>query len=89
MAEKKKQTPTEAASVQADPTSIVGRKIINVRPMQSVELRAMGWTTGRHGPPIAIVLDDGTKLYPSRDEEGNGPGAVFGVSTDGGSFMVG
>jgi len=26
-----------------------------------------------------IILDDGTKLEVSRDEEGNGPGFLFGL----------
>ncbi len=41
-----------------------------------------GWSR----PAIVIVLDDGTKIYPSRDQEGNGPGAIFGVSAAGETF---
>jgi len=26
---------------------------------------------------VVIQLDDGTLLFPSRDEEGNGPGCMF------------
>lgn len=29
------------------------------------------------GTVPVIVLDDGTEIYASRDEEGNGPGALF------------
>lgn len=35
-----------------------------------------------------LVLDDGTKLYASRDSEGNGPGALFGVSPKGEHFIL-
>lgn len=34
-----------------------------------------------------IELDDGTLLFPSQDEEGNGPGAIFG-NTKGEGFYV-
>jgi hypothetical protein len=27
--------------------------------------------------PIVIVFDNGTAIYPSADDEGNGPGALF------------
>ena len=56
--------------------------------MTNEEAERDGWGIGRHGPPPVIVLDDGTLLYPSRDPEGNGPGALFGASPDGGLFMV-
>jgi hypothetical protein len=26
---------------------------------------------------IVLELDDGTSIFPSRDDEGNGPGALF------------
>ncbi len=56
---------------------LVGRTIVDVRPMTAAELGAENWTSGRHRPPVVLVLDDGTKVYPSRDEEGNGPGCLF------------
>lgn len=38
--------------------------------------------------PSVIVLSDGTKLFPSRDPEGNGPGEMFGTSSDGFKFTL-
>lgn len=35
--------------------------------------------------PAALVLDDGTEVIASRDEEGNGPGALFIYPPGGGS----
>ena len=32
---------------------------------------------------IVLVLGNGTIVYPSQDEEGNGPGALFGVTKAG------
>lgn len=64
-------------------SELEGRTIKTVRAMTRQELEAEGWTEDRHGARIALVLDNGTVLYPSRDDEGNGPGALFGVTKDG------
>jgi hypothetical protein len=82
---KKKPDPAPAAE---EPASMVGRTIAEVRPMTRAELKKEGWETGRHLPPTVLVLDNGTKLYPSRDEEGNGPGAMFGTDAKGSNFML-
>tara|TARA_Y100000592_G_C5194609_1_gene187710 strand:- start:64 stop:267 length:204 start_codon:yes stop_codon:yes gene_type:complete len=63
-------------------SNIQGRTIETVRPMTPDEQDVEGWSR----PAIVIVLDDGTKIYPSRDQEGNGPGAIFGVSAAGETF---
>jgi hypothetical protein len=65
---------------------IIGRKIVACRHMTQQELLEEGWEAGR-SMPILLVLDDGMKVYPSRDEEGNGPGAIFGIK-DGKMYML-
>ena len=55
---------------------LIGRKIKEVRPMTKKELSAEGW----FAECIVIVLDDGTRIYPSADGEGNGPGKLFGTN---------
>ena len=35
------------------------------------------WHVGIEGPPLAVVLDNGSVLYPSEDSEGNGPGCFW------------
>lgn len=55
----------------------VGRTIVGVRPMDENELKKEWWS-GEY-PPTVIVLNDGSLVYPSRDDEGNGPGALFGA----------
>ena len=65
--------------------NLVGRKIVALRQMTKRELAREGWD----GQAIAIILDDGTVLFPSQDEEGNGPGAIFGTDSKGAGFGLG
>jgi len=50
-----------------------GRRIVSVRWLSKGEVDGLGWDQ----KAIVIQLDDGTILYPSRDDEGNGAGALF------------
>jgi len=59
---------------------IIGQKIKNVRHMTKKEYEYNGWEPNGYDPPMVIVLEDGTCLYPSQDYEGKGPGAIFGHS---------
>ena len=58
---------------------LIGRTIKSVRPMTVEEMESEGWDYwhGSRTPPV-IVLDNGDTIYPSADDEGNGPGALFG-----------
>ena len=68
---------------------IVGRTIKEIRPMTDKELhQQMWWFDNPHEGVTAIVLDDDTILYASRDEEGNGPGEMFGMSPGGMQFLL-
>ncbi len=66
---------------------IIGKKVVKLRPMTKREMTAQGWEYGRRSCVI-IELEGGIKLYASRDEEGNGPGALFGTDKEG-SFILG
>lgn len=58
----------------------IGLKIVGFRKMTESELEGEGWETDlSYDPAYAMVLSDGSVIYPSRDYEGNGPGAFFGV----------
>ena len=59
--------------------SVIGLKITEMRAMTEEEWQEEGWDYGT----IVLVLEDGTKIYPSQDEEGNGPGALFGMTKEG------
>ena len=56
---------------------IIGKRIKDIRKLTKRELEHEYWQDSNH-PAYCIVLDDNTKLYPSMDYEGNGPGALFG-----------
>lgn len=53
---------------------LVGRKIVAARYMTDKEVNDMGWGC----KPVVFQLDDGSVWFPSQDDEGNGPGALFG-----------
>ena len=57
---------------------IKGRKIVDVRYMTDEEQKHMNWNS----KAIVIHLDNGSLLIPSRDDEGNDAGALFGQSPD-------
>jgi len=66
---------------------MLGLKIVGIRKMTKKEIRYEGWE-GQIDVPTAIVLSDGTLLYASRDDEGNGPGQIFGKAPDGKAFQL-
>jgi hypothetical protein len=58
--------------------TLVGAKIVAVRPMTDGEQDTFGWSDGYSSEvPFVIILDDGRALIPSMDSEGNGAGHVF------------
>lgn len=62
---------------------LVGRKIVAIRPMTKEELKSEGWELrGVSHIPMVLDLGDGILLYASQDSEGNGPGAIFGVTPE-------
>jgi len=63
--------------------SFVGQKIKDIRPMTPKEYAAEGWDEDRYSSAMVIELENGATLYPSRDSEGNGHGALFGMDTSG------
>tara|TARA_R100000152_G_C6781873_1_gene217435 strand:+ start:226 stop:438 length:213 start_codon:yes stop_codon:yes gene_type:complete len=56
--------------------SIIGAKIVDIRRMTKAEASKEGWEHDRNDCMV-LVLDNGIKMYPSRDYEGNGSGALF------------
>lgn len=58
---------------------LVGCKVVDVRYMSKKEARNHGWSHR----PVVLVLDNGTMIYPSKDDEGNDAGTMFGSSATG------
>lgn len=57
---------------------LIGVRIANIRPMTKKEQTAEGWFR----PATVIELENGVKLYASRDDEGNDAGMIFGSHGD-------
>ena len=55
---------------------LLGRKIVKVEWMTDKECEDWLW----YNKPICMLLDDGTWIYPSKDDEGNDGGALFTTS---------
>jgi hypothetical protein len=68
--------------------NLVGRKIVNVRQLTKWEMDDEGWDEQYAAEVVALVLDDGTLVYASRDEEGNGSGELFTREKDGKTGML-
>jgi hypothetical protein len=60
---------------------VVGRKIVAVKFLDKKIVEKEYWGDSPH-TGVALVLDDGSVIYPSQDEEGNGPGALFGMNKE-------
>ena len=67
---------------------IIGQKVAAIRNMTKEELAEEGWEFSNPLSTTVIVLSNGTLLYASADEEGNGPGALFGKHPDVGGIYV-
>ena len=59
-----------------DMVKLEGSKIVKIRKMTQKEATLEGWSI-RHEDCMVLELDNGIRLYASKDYEGNGPGALF------------
>lgn len=53
-----------------------GLRVVEVRRMTPEEMAEEGWES--EDSPAVIVFDNGLKIFPSVDVEGNSPGVLFG-----------
>tara|TARA_Y100000401_G_scaffold108354_1_gene103550 strand:+ start:2724 stop:2942 length:219 start_codon:yes stop_codon:yes gene_type:complete len=60
---------------------IVGKKIDKIVPLSIEDCSSECWDYENEATAV-IVLENGIRLYASRDYEGNGPGALFGRKGD-------
>ena len=52
---------------------LLNKKIIKVEYMDSKEAKYAMWDNR----PVRIILEDGTNIFPMRDDEGNDGGALW------------
>jgi hypothetical protein len=52
---------------------LVRKTIVRVEYMGDERARELDW----YSRPIVLILNDGTRVYPSMDDEGNDGGALF------------
>ena len=64
--------------------NLIGKKIVGIREMTKRETENEGWEFGA----TTIVLNDGTMIYPSIDEEGNRAGILFGIEKGGRKIWI-
>ena len=69
-------TDIEDRWTQAAADLLVGCRIVSVEYMTEDDANEVDWSHR----PIIITLDNGLRLYPSRDDEGNGAGSIFTTS---------
>jgi len=67
-----------------EPMALQGRTIETVRKMTNEEYQEEFGrkTSGFRPKPTVMVLDDGKKIFPSQDSEGNDGGVMFGRHED-------
>ena len=62
-----------------DTLGLIGRKITYIRWMTTQETEQLGYMGAS---PVIILLDDGTRLIPQMDDEGNDGGALYVLPGD-------
>jgi hypothetical protein len=67
---------------------LVGKRLTGIRPMTKKELNEMDWEVSRRSTPLVLIFEDGYKMFPSRDAEGNEPGVLFVVDNDDKMFTL-
>lgn len=72
------QHPYVKRTIDALTPHLVGQKIASIAYIDGASCEEMGWDAST----IVITLENGVQFFPSQDDEGNGPGALF-TSLDG------
>lgn len=71
------------------PDGLVGRKIVQLRPMTRAEVEQEGWAYAESHAPTAVVLEDGSVLFPAHDSGGRiAPAYLLGNTPDNKPFSL-
>lgn len=65
---------TEDTWTEYAESRLLGQSVAMVRYLTKDEAATMGWDNR----PLVIQFEDGSVIFPSRDDEGNGAGTLFG-----------
>jgi hypothetical protein len=63
---------------------LLNRTIVEVRYLTDEEQDALGW----YSKSVILKLDDGTLIYPSKDDEGNDAGALFYQKEESDDYVI-
>jgi hypothetical protein len=74
----------EAVWTEEAEEQLLGKRVVGVRYLSAAESLELGWFKRC----LLIEFEDGTRLYPSSDDEGNCPGAFLGEDSHGGDFRI-
>ena len=66
-------------------TNLKGQIIKGIRLLTAKEMEDEGWEGGN---VTAIELENGTIIYASKDEDGTGPGQLFGRNSNGAGLYI-
>lgn len=61
-----------------------GKKVRSVRYLTEEEQDDLGW----YSRAVVIEFEDGSLIFPSKDDEGNGAGSIFGQDKNGKDFVL-
>lgn len=64
---------TEAQWIEKIGKFLIGKTIKSVSYLTPKATEQLGW----YRKAVVIEFDDGSMIFPSQDDEGNGPGALF------------
>lgn len=77
MARTKTTYADKKAYITRDFGQLVGKKIVEVRPLTEKECEMFAWDYDRMDYAMVLICQDGTAIIPSCDPEGNGAGFLF------------
>jgi hypothetical protein len=70
-------------------SSLVGQPIMMINRASRGEMALCGWLGEDPTTVIRLGEDGHPVLIPSQDDEGNGPGTIFGIAEDGDAIILG
>lgn len=70
------------------PKNMIGKYVVDVRPMTREEKKTLGWKGTGIDTPMVIELNDGTRIVAGSDDQGEHKGFIFTLHPDDELFLV-